>query len=161
MSQTPQSSAPRKFTFDTEFDGPRPANSSSYKRLFSAEEVEELTQRAKAEGMATAMNRIEAQTARALSEIAEAAKTALPTLAAAAHEHRAGSAELALACARQIADAACDRFPEAPLQAALAARLLGQGLGLRGRKEAFVGAGGHGVAVEHRLEIELAVRWLR
>ena len=46
---------------------------------------------------------------------------ALPTLAVAAHEHRAGSAELALACARQIADAACERFPEAPLQAALAA----------------------------------------
>jgi flagellar assembly protein FliH len=67
------------------------------------------------------MQRIEAQSARALAELAEAAKAALPSLAAAAHKHRAGSAELALACARQIADAACDRFPEAPLQAALVA----------------------------------------
>jgi flagellar assembly protein FliH len=67
------------------------------------------------------MQRIEAQTARALSELADAARAALPTLAEAAHLHRTGAAELALACARQIADAACDRFPEAPLQAALAA----------------------------------------
>jgi flagellar assembly protein FliH len=67
------------------------------------------------------MQSIEAETARALSDLAEAARTALPTLAAAAHQHRIGSAELALACARQIADAACERFPEAPLQAALAA----------------------------------------
>jgi flagellar assembly protein FliH len=120
MAEPPQAMA-RKFTFDTEFDGARPAGAGAYKRLYTADEAEELAQRARAEGMATAMARIEAQTARALSEIAEAAKAALPTLAAAAHEHRAGAAELALACARQIADAACDRFPEAPLQAALAA----------------------------------------
>jgi flagellar assembly protein FliH len=111
----------RRFTFDTEFDGSRPASASTYKRLFTAEETEELTQRARAEGMAGAMARIEAQTARALAEIAESVRAALPTLAAAAHEHRAGAAALALACARQIADAACAAFPEAPLQAALAA----------------------------------------
>jgi len=67
------------------------------------------------------MRSIEAETARALAQLADAAKAALPALAVAAHEHRVGAAELALACARQIADAACERFPEAPLQSALAA----------------------------------------
>jgi flagellar assembly protein FliH len=92
----------RRFTFETEFEGARPVSASAYKRLYTAEEADALA-------------------ARALAELAEAAKAALPTLAVAAHEHRAGSAELALACARQIADAACERFPDAPLQAALAA----------------------------------------
>ena len=111
----------RKFTFDTDFDGPSAPAASPYKRLFGADEVEALTARARAEGEAAAMRGIEAQTASALAELAQAAKTALPALTVAAHEHRAGAAELALACARQIADAACERFPEAPLQAALAA----------------------------------------
>jgi len=112
---------PRKYTFDTDFDGPVATVTSPYKRLFGADEVEALIAKARAEGDAAAMQRIEAQTARALAELAQAAKTALPALTVAAHEHRAGAAELALACARQIADAACERFPEAPLQAALAA----------------------------------------
>ena len=121
MSAAPET-VHRRFTFETEFEGGRPASASvPYKRVYSAEEVEALAGAARAEGEAAAMQRIEAQTARALSELAEAAKLALPTLAVAAHEHRAGSAELALACARQIADSACERFPEAPLQSALAA----------------------------------------
>jgi flagellar assembly protein FliH len=111
----------RRFTFETEFEGGLPSGGGAYKRLYTAAEVEALAAAARAEGDAAAMQRVEAQTARALAELAEAAKAALPTLAAAAHEHRAGSAELALACARQIADAASERFPEAPLQAALAA----------------------------------------
>src|SRR5580698_4944515 len=112
----------RKFTFDTVFDGgPQAPATSTYKRLFTSDEVQALAAKARAEGEAAAMQSVEADTARALSDLAEAARTALPTLAAAAHQHRAGSAELALACARQIADAACERFPEAPLQAALAA----------------------------------------
>lgn len=111
----------RKFTFETEFEGgARGLGAGGYKRLYSADEVDALVVRARADGDAAAMQRVEAQTARALAELADAAKAALPTLAVAAHEHRAGSAELALACARQIADAACERFPEAPLQAALA-----------------------------------------
>jgi flagellar assembly protein FliH len=113
----------RKFTFDPVFDGGAQSGggSSSYKRLYTAEEAEQMAARARAEGEAGALQRIEAETARALAAIADAARAALPTLAAAAHQHRAGSAELALACGRQIADAACERFPEAPLQAALAA----------------------------------------
>jgi flagellar assembly protein FliH len=112
---------PRKFTFDTHFDTPKPAGDGGYKRLYTSDEVETLLAKAKADAEAEADARIEAETQRALAELAEAAKAALPTLAAAAHEHRVGAAELALACARQIADAASERFPEAPLQAALAA----------------------------------------
>ena len=111
----------RKFTFDTEFDGSRPTSNNSYKRLFTSDEVEAMGAKARAEGEAAAMLSIEAHTAQALSDLAGAARAALPTLAAAAHQHRVGAAELALACARQIADAACERFPQAPLQAALAA----------------------------------------
>ncbi|HEY3800342.1 MAG TPA: flagellar assembly protein FliH [Caulobacteraceae bacterium] len=120
MSDLAQS--PRKFNFDVEFEGGRSgASGSAYRRSHSAEDVERLVAQARAEGEAAAMARIEAQTAQALSNMAETAKAALPTLAQAAHLHRESAAELALACARQIADAACERFPEAPLQAALAA----------------------------------------
>ncbi len=111
----------RKFTFDNEFEGPPGAAPSVYRRLHTDAELDEAAQRARAEGMAAAMARVEAQTAQALSELAETARAALTTLSAAAHEHRAGAAELALACARQIAEAACERFPEAPLQSALTA----------------------------------------
>jgi flagellar assembly protein FliH len=111
----------RKFTFDTSFDGARALGAKGYKRLYTSEEADHLAASARGEGEAAAMQTIEAQSARALSELADAAKTALATLAAAAHQHRAGAAQLALACARQIADAACERFPEAPAQAALVA----------------------------------------
>jgi flagellar assembly protein FliH len=112
---------PRKFAFDTHFDTPKPAGVGGYKRLYTSDEAQALVAKARAEAEAEAAARIEAQTQRALAELADAAKTALPTLAAAAHAHRAGAADLALACARQIADAACERFPEAPVQAALVA----------------------------------------
>ncbi|WP_041373185.1 FliH/SctL family protein [Phenylobacterium zucineum] len=116
------SGAPEKFTFDTEFDAgggvafaaPRP------KRMFPADEVEQIRQAAFAEGQAHAMAGIAAQQAQALQAISAACAQALPKLAEVAHEHRTGSAALALACGRAIADAALERFPEAPLQAALA-----------------------------------------
>ena len=113
--------SPRKFTFDVEFDGATAPATSTYKRLFTTAEAEAFAAQARAEGEAAAMRSIEAQGAAALADLASVARTALSTLAAAAHQHRVGAAELALACARQIADAACDRFPEAPLQAAMAA----------------------------------------
>lgn len=116
------SEAHQKFSFDTEFDGrggvayqaPRP------KRLYPLEEVEQLREAARAEGERAAMASIAAQQANALSQIAAACNQALPRLAEVAHEHRLGSAALALACARAIADAALEKFPEAPAQAALA-----------------------------------------
>ena len=113
----------RKFAFDTVFEGAGEvaASPGAYKRLYTAAEVEQIRAQARAEGEAAALQRAEAQTAQALPQLAEAARFALPSLVQAAHEHRVGSAELALAAARKIADAACDRFPEAPVQAALAA----------------------------------------
>jgi flagellar assembly protein FliH len=111
----------QKFAFDTEFDAagdvayvaPRP------KRSFTPEEVEQVRQQARAEGERAALNSLTAQQLAAVSEIARACTRALPTLANVAHQHRVGSAELALACGRAIAGAALDRFPEAPVQAAL------------------------------------------
>lgn len=115
------SEAHEKFSFDTEFDAggsvafaaPRP------KRLFPVEEVEQLRSQAFAEGERTAMASIAAQQANALGQIAAACNQALPRLAEVAHEHRQGSAALSLACARAIADASLEKFPQAPVLAAL------------------------------------------
>lgn len=113
--------APQKFSFDTVFDAagdiayaaPRP------KRTYTAEEVEQVRAQAFAEGERAALASVAAQQQVALGMIAAACQQALPSLAQVAHEHRVGSANLALACARGVAGAALDRFPEAPLQAAL------------------------------------------
>ena len=110
-----------KFGFDTVFDN---AGDVAYaaqrpKRLFPAEEVEVLRAQAFAEGERQALASMAALQAQALSQIAASVGQALPRLAGVAHEHRVGAAELALACARAIADAALAKFPEAPIQAAL------------------------------------------
>lgn len=113
----------KRYGFDTVFDGagdvafapPRP------KRSYAPDEVEQISQAARAEGERTAMASIAAQQAQALAVIAQACGQALPRLAEVAHLHREGSAQLALACARAIAAAALDRFPEAPVRSALEA----------------------------------------
>ncbi|HEY0647465.1 flagellar assembly protein FliH [Phenylobacterium sp.] len=116
------SEAHTRFSFDTEFDtkGGVAFQAQRPKRLFPVEEVEQLREAARAEGERAALASIAAQQATALGQIAAACAQALPRLAEVAHEHRQGSAALALACARAIADAALDKFPEAPVQAALA-----------------------------------------
>ena len=113
----------QRFAFDTVFDGAGQVTSTAprVKRLYPIEEVEMLRQAAFAEGEAQGLASVQAQQARALSAIAEAARQALPKLAEVAHEHRVGSAELALACGKAIADAALAAFPEAPVRAALEA----------------------------------------
>ncbi|HUO23751.1 MAG TPA: flagellar assembly protein FliH [Caulobacteraceae bacterium] len=120
MQQPP--SQPRKFILDTVFEGdavvysaPRP------KRSYTPEEVEAIRAECFAEGQRSATARAEEAQAEALRQIALAAAGALGTLAAVAHEHRAGSARLAMAAARKIADAALDAFPQAPIDAALEA----------------------------------------
>jgi len=115
-------SAPhQKFGFDTVFDGAGDVAFAAMrpKRLYAADEVEHIRQRAFAEGEAAAAAAAASAQSAALVAIAEACRQALPKLAEVAHEHRVGSAELALACARAIADAALLRFPQAPVQAAL------------------------------------------
>lgn len=91
------------------------------KRLYPAEEVEQIRAAALAEGERLALAGVAARQADALGQIAAACNQALPRLAEVAHEHRVGSANLSLACARAIADAALDKFPEAPALAALEA----------------------------------------
>jgi flagellar assembly protein FliH len=116
-----QNAPVEKFGFDTVFEpsgrviaaAPRP------KRSFTAEEVEAIKRAADAAGEARAMASIANRQADAVAIIAHAVQQALPGLAAVAHEHRVGSAELALACGRAIAGAALDKFPEAPVRAAL------------------------------------------
>jgi flagellar assembly protein FliH len=98
---------------DVAFASPRP------KRAYTADEVEAIRKAAYDEGERTALASIAAHQANALAAIAQAVNQALPKLAEVAHSHRVGSAELALACARAIAAAALDKFPEAPVRDAL------------------------------------------
>jgi flagellar assembly protein FliH len=114
-------STPRPFTFDTVFDGGRVISPPKPKRHFTAEEIEAARAAGYAEGERSAVAQAETGAARALGDIAGAVRSALGYLAEAAHLHRTDSARLALACARKIADAALDRFPEQPAAEALAA----------------------------------------
>ncbi len=117
----------RPFTFDVEF-GDRglvtaaPESSiTRRKRVFVADEVEAMCAEARREGETSAVAQAAEFQARALAQIAESVGQALSALAQAAHEHKVGAADLALAAARKIAGGALERFPEAPIQAALEA----------------------------------------
>lgn len=116
------------FTFDTEFDASgavvhggvfRPV-----KRAYGLAEVEALVAEARLEARNEALSEVDSIQAMALSSIAEALASAAPALSQVAQAHRQQSAELALVAARVVAASALERFPEAPLQAALEA--LGQ-----------------------------------
>lgn len=115
--------AHKPFAFDTVFDdlGAVAYRPPVQKRSWTPDEVEQIRAAAFAEGERSAVARAEAEAADALADIARAARSAMTTLAGVAHAHRVGSAELALAAARRIADAALTRFPDAPVSAALEA----------------------------------------
>jgi flagellar assembly protein FliH len=112
---------PRKFAFDTVFDqaGDVAFAPARIKRTFTADEVEVIKAEAFAAGEKSTTAIAQAQAAHALGEIGRSARQALSALAQVAHEHRTSSADLALAVGRKIADAALERFPEAPVKAAL------------------------------------------
>lgn len=114
--------AHKRFTFDTVFDdrGGMTAPPRA-KKSFTPEELEAAKAEAYAAGEQSAVAQAEREAALALSQVGQAIHSAFSTLAAVAHEHREGSAMLALACGRAIADAALDQFPQAPAQAALVA----------------------------------------
>lgn len=116
------------FSFDTEFDASGVVvHASSYrpaKRSYAPLEVEALVAQGRLEARTEALAESENLQAMALSAIARALEAAIPALTQVAHAHREQSAELALAAARVVAASALDRFPAAPLQAALEA--LGQ-----------------------------------
>ena len=117
MTETP----PRKFSYETVFDdeGGIAYAPPKQKRIFTIEEVTQLQAESYERGQGSALVLTEQAAAAALQTIASAAQAALSTLAQIAHDHRIGSAELSLACARQIADAALEHFPDAPARAAL------------------------------------------
>ena len=120
MSPSSSPDVLRKFSFDTVFeDNGRVIAPLRPKKSFTPEEVEAIRRECFAEGERSALAIAQAAQALALQQISAAAQGALGGLAVVAHEHRAGSARLALAAARKIADAALDRFPEAPVAAAL------------------------------------------
>lgn len=116
------------FAFDTEFDASgvvvHAAAFRPIKRAYGPAEVEAMVAEARLEARNQALSEVDSIQAMALSAIAEALASAAPALSQVAQAHRQQSAELALAAARVVAASALDRFPEAPLQAALEA--LGQ-----------------------------------
>lgn len=117
------------FAFDTEFDAAGVVVSAAaafrpIKRAYGPAEVDALVAKARLDARNEALAEVDSIQAMALSAIGQALATAAPALAQVAQAHRQQSAELALTAARVVAASALDRFPEAPLQAALEA--LGQ-----------------------------------
>lgn len=117
------------FAFDTEFDASGVVVSAAaafrpIKRAYGPAEVDALVAQARTEARNQALAEVDSIQAMALSAISQALVAATPALAQVAQAHRRQSAELALTAARVVAASALDRFPEAPLQAALEA--LGQ-----------------------------------
>ena len=112
----------KRFTFDTVFDD-RGGMSAPLrvKKNFTLEELEAAKAEAYAAGEQSAVAQAEREASMALNVMGQAIHSAFSTLNAVAHAHREGSAMLALACGRAIADAALDQFPEAPTSAALVA----------------------------------------
>jgi flagellar assembly protein FliH len=125
MSAQPEK---RAFFFDTEFDATGDVVQASAwrptKRAWTEGEVEALVAQAAREAREAALGEVASIQAMALSSIAQALEAAAPALTQIAQVHREQSAELAMAAARVVSAAALDRFPHAPLQAALEA--LGQ-----------------------------------
>ena len=113
------------FVFGTEFDASGEVVSArptqTVKRVYLAAEVEALVAQARADAREQAMAELEGVQAMALAEIGQAVGRALPGLARVAHEHRAASADLALAAARIIAGSALEQTPQGPLHEALEA----------------------------------------
>jgi flagellar assembly protein FliH len=121
MTQNAPAPSPPKFLFDTVFDNGAVVPASRAKRHFTAEDLEQARAEGRAEGERSAVALAEAAMAAALDDIGGSLRQAMGALVGLVHEHRRASAELALACARRIADAALDSFPQAPAEAALAA----------------------------------------
>jgi flagellar assembly protein FliH len=111
----------QKFSFDTVFDdaGAIAFAPARTKRSYTADEVEAVRRDAFAEGQASTVAAAQRDIAAAVDRIAALSEGALSALANVAHDHRVCSAELAMAAARKIADAALERFPQAPIAAAM------------------------------------------
>ena len=113
----------RKFEFGTVFgDGGHViAQPVREKKAFTPEEVEAIRAQAYAEGEASATARAQMAQAAAIQDLASSAHQGLSALTQAIHAHKQASVQLALVCAQKIAAEALDRFPQAPVAAALEA----------------------------------------
>ena len=118
--------AHKKFEFGTVFggDGRVLAEQKREKKFFTPEEVEAIRAKAYQDGETNAIARAQAAQAAAVQALADAAQTGLGLMADTIHRHKEASVQLALVCAQKIAAEALERFPDAPLRAALDA--LGQ-----------------------------------
>lgn len=105
------------------------------KKAFTPEEVEVIRAEAQAAGENSVLARAQMAEAAAVQALADAAREGLSGLTAAIHAHKAAAMQLALVCGQKIAAEALDRFPEAPLNAALEA--LGQEIELATRLVLF------------------------
>ncbi len=108
----------RPFNFDNDF-GDAGHAPQRRKRVYLSDEVDAIRASALSEGEDAVAARAKQAEVHALTEIAEACRQALSTLADVVRDHRRDAAELALVAARKIAGGALDRFPEAPIKAAL------------------------------------------
>ncbi len=115
----------QKFAFTNVFegDGDISVNPPVRKAFFTVAEVEAERAQAFAEGRQTAIDQAQREEAQCLDAIRQSIAQAMGVLAHASHEHRTAVTDLAMSAARKIADAALDRFPEAPATAALDALL--------------------------------------
>lgn len=114
----------RKFTFDTVFDAggqivsaPAPAA----RRSFSAAEAEAMRQDAYLAGQQSETARAQVTQALALQALSDLARQGIEQLQEAVMAHKRTAVILALKGAEKIAAEALNRFPEAPLTAALEA----------------------------------------
>lgn len=111
----------KRFEFGTVFGdaGHIVSQPKREKKAYTPDEVEAIRRQAFAEGEASATARAQAQTAAAVQQLADAAGAGLGGLTHAIHAHKAQAVRLALVCAQKIAAEALERFPHAPLEAAL------------------------------------------
>ena len=122
----------KKFDFGTVFgDGGQVTHAPREKRSYTPEEVEAIRAEALAAGEASALARAQMAQAAAVQALTDAAHAGLSGLADAVQAHKVAAVNLALVCAQRIAAEALERFPEAPVTAALEA--LGQEIELSGR----------------------------
>jgi len=111
----------KKFEFGTVFgdSGNVVSQPKREKKAFTPEEVEAIRAQAYAEGENSAMARAQMAQTAAIQDLAGSAQQGLSGLTQAIHAHKQASVELALVCAQKIAAEALDRFPQAPVKAAL------------------------------------------
>jgi flagellar assembly protein FliH len=113
--------APRKFIFDTEFasDGTVVRAGDTFRQSYSRAEMETMTAAAFEKGKNDETARANAMMAEATRRIADSLQKLVGGLRDEALALRTEAADMALACARKVADAAIAQYPEEEIVAAI------------------------------------------